>query len=103
MGEIKIRLLLIVGIVCTDKGRDRLNDEEKYLVDRRYLGIMKLWHIVSELSQRSVWKLYSVQRCMRFMQVESDAISERTVGNLKSTPHFARRRLSQGIHFHFLL
>ena len=29
MGEIKIRLLLIVGIVSTDEGRDRLNDEEE--------------------------------------------------------------------------
>ena len=50
MGEIQVRLLLVVGIVSTDEGRYRLNKKEKQLVDRRYLGFMELWHIFGQLS-----------------------------------------------------
>ena len=50
MGEIQVCLLLVVGIVSTNEGRYRLNEKEKQLVDRRYLGFMELWHVSGQLS-----------------------------------------------------
>ena len=50
MGEIKVCLLLIVGIVSTNEGRYRLNEKEKQLVDSSYLDFMELRHISSTLS-----------------------------------------------------
>lgn len=50
MGEIKVCLLLVVGIVGTDEGRYRLNEKEKQFVARRYLGFVGLWHVSGQLS-----------------------------------------------------